>query len=113
MNSIDEIFENGKAEELSIDPFDVEEWAANKKAEREQAYSLITAMAKSVATHGDKLKSYLDVQSRFNKYSVGNALLITSQMPNATRLADYKTWKDAGVHVKKGETGIVVLEPGK
>ncbi len=113
MNSIDEIFENGKAEELSIDPFDVEEWAANKKAEREQAYSLITAMAKSVATHGDKLKSYLDVQSRFNKYSVGNALLITSQMPNATKLADYKTWKDAGVHVKKGETGIVVLEPGK
>ena len=33
MNSIEEIFENGKAEELSIDPFDVEEWAANKKAE--------------------------------------------------------------------------------
>ncbi|MBQ9825938.1 MAG: hypothetical protein IJM61_01990 [Firmicutes bacterium] len=113
MNTVEEIFESGKAEELSIDPFDVEEWAANKKAEREQAYSLIAAMAKSVATHGDKLKSYLDVQSRFNKYSVGNALLITSQMPNATRLADYKTWKDAGVHVKKGETGIVVLEPGK
>ena len=113
MNSIEEIFENGKAEELSIDPFDVEEWAANKKAEREQAYSLIAAMAKSVATHGDKLKSYLDVQSRFNKYSVGNALLITAQMPYATRLADYKTWKDADVHVKKGETGIVLLEPGK
>ena len=71
MNSIEEIFENGKAEELSIDPFDVEEWAAGKKAEREQAYSLIAAMAKSVSTYGDKLKSYLDVQSRFNKYSVG------------------------------------------
>ena len=113
MNSMEEIFENGKAEELSIDPFDVEEWAANKKAEREQAYSLMAAMAKNVAAHADKLRSYLDVQSRFNKYSVGNALLVTAQMPDATRLADYKTWKEAGVHVKKGETGIVILEPGK
>ena len=113
MNSIEEIFENGKAEELSIDPFDVEEWASNKKAEREQAYSLISAMAKSAATHPDKLKAYLDVQSRFNKYSVGNALLITAQMPDATRLADYKTWNEENVHVKKGESGIVILEPGK
>ena len=113
MNSMDEIFENGKAEELSIDPFDVEKWAANKKAEREQAFSLIAAMVKSVREHGDKFKSYLDVQSRFNKYSVGNALLITAQMPNATRLADYKTWKEEGASVKKGETGIVILEPGK
>lgn len=113
MNSIEEIFENGKAEELSIDPFDVEEWAAGKKAEREQAYSLIAAMAKSVSTYGDKLKSYLDVQSRFNKYSVGNALLIATQLPGATKLADYKSWQDEGIHVKKGETGIVILEPGK
>ena len=113
MNSIEEIFENGKAEELSIDPFDVEEWAANKKAEREQAFSLIAAMAKSVSTYGDKLKSYLDVQSRFNKYSVGNALLITTQLPGATKLADYKGWQNEGIHVRKGETSIVILEPGK
>ena len=57
-------------------------------------------------------QSYLDVQSRFDRYSVGNALLIAAQMPEANRLADFKSWKDADVYIKKGATGITILEPG-
>ena len=113
MNSLDDIFENSIAEELNIDVFDAEEWAASKKAERDQAYSLISAMAKSVATYGDKLKKYLDVQSRFDKYSVNNALLITAQMPDATELADFKTWRESLIHVKKDADPIMILEPGR
>lgn len=33
-------------------------------------------------------------------------------MPEATRLADFKTWKDNDLYIKKGESGITILEPG-
>lgn len=57
--------------------------------------------------------AYLDVQSRFDRYSVSNALLVAYQNPEATRLCDAKTWQKNHVFINKGETGIIILEPGK
>ncbi len=39
------------------------------------------------------------------------AILITVQKPEATRVAGFKTWKDLGRFVKKGEKGIAILAP--
>ena len=58
-------------------------------------------------------QSYLDVQARFDRYSVGNAVLITAEKADATQLSDFKGWKNNGVFIKKGESGIVLLEPGE
>ena len=113
MSFIDEIFENTTLEVEASPEFNVEEWKQGKKAERDQAFSLISQTAVSLGIDEAHLKSYLDVQSRFDSYSVGNALLICAQVPEATRLADFDTWKDAKVHILKGESGIILFEPGK
>ena len=60
----------------------------------------------------NKYKQYLDVQGRFDKYSVGNALVISASLPTATQLKEFNDWKEAGAFIKKGENGIKILEPG-
>ena len=115
MNNFDDLFAAKPAENNSnkdFTSFDKEEWAARKQQERADAYALIDETAEQMSGNGELFQAYLDVQSRFDRYSVGNALLITAQMPEATRLADFKTWKDNDLYIKKGESGITILEPG-
>ena len=114
MANFDDIFNTPTAqEEQTFVPFDKAAWAAKKQQERESAYTLIDNTAMEMVGNGEIFQAYLDIQARFDRYSVGNALLITAQMPEATRLADFDTWKSSGVYVKRGEDGIVILEPGK
>ena len=54
---------------------------------------------------------FLDVQSRFHKYSWHNTLLIATQRPDATRVAGFKAWKKLERHVRKGEKGIMIFAP--
>lgn len=114
MANFDDIFSAPASQEnQTFAPFDKETWAAKKQQERESAYELIDSTAMEIVGNGEIFKAYLDVQARFDRYSVGNAILITAQMPEATRLADFDTWKSSGVYVKRGENGITILEPGK
>lgn len=94
-------------------PFDKESWKEKKQLEREQAYTLIDTVAEEISEDGDKFKTYLDVQSHFDRYSVGNALLITEQMPQATQFKDFDAWKESGVSIKKQQKGVTILEPGE
>lgn len=116
MSNFDDIFSTTaeKPQKQENDkPFDKESWKEKKQLEREQAYTLIDTTAEEISTDGDKFKSYLDVQSHFDRYSVGNALLITAQMPQATQLKDFDSWKENGVSIKKQQKGITILEPGE
>jgi antirestriction protein ArdC len=61
--------------------------------------------------HSDALKQYLEVMSRFHRYSWGNCLLIYSQRPCATHVAGFRAWLRLGRQVRKGEKGIVILAP--
>ena len=63
------------------------------------------------AGHSDALTNYLTAMSRFHNYSFGNVLEIARQMPTATRVAGFWTWKHLGRSVKKGEKGIRILAP--
>lgn len=92
--------------------FDAGKWAAQKQQSRKTAYNMIDSTAQAISCDSRKFRSYLDVQSRFDRYSVNNALLITAQMPTALQLRDYDAWKDAGTPVKKKQKGIIILEPG-
>ena len=56
-------------------------------------------------------RAYLDMQSRFHKYSYGNTLLIMQQRPDATRVAGFHTWKKLERSVMKGEKGMQILVP--
>ena len=94
-------------------PFDKAAYAEKRQQERATAYALIETTLEKLPNNGELLQAYLDVQARFDRYSVSNVALITAQKPEATQLADFEKWKSLGYSVKKGETGIVILEPGK
>ena len=104
---------NTSAEETSLPPFNREEWIQQKKAEREKAFELVREMSDLLPHDGERFKNCLDLMSRFSRYSVSNILLLEAQKPDARKLGDFQSWKDEGVSVKKGETGIMILEPGK
>lgn len=116
MQTFDDLFEEvaqEKAEQPELSPFDMDEYKARKQQERSDIYALLDSTAEEIKGSGELFQTYLDVQARFDRYSVNNALLITAQMPEATKLADFDTWKDANVNVNRGETAISILEPGK
>lgn len=87
-------------------------WVERRKTERSEAYTMIDQTAECIPDNAALLTQYLDVQSKFDRYSTANALLISAQNPAATRIADFERWKEDGVFVKKGAKGIAILEPG-
>ncbi|WP_313559019.1 ArdC-like ssDNA-binding domain-containing protein [Ruminiclostridium cellobioparum] len=113
MSSFDDLFNQEQPNKESNQPFDKEAWAQKKQEQRETVYAMIDETAESVAKDGAKFQSYLDVQGRFDRYSVSNALLILAQRPNATRIADFDTWKEQGAFIRKKESGFYILEPGE
>jgi len=61
--------------------------------------------------HSEALTNYLTAMSRFHQYSFGNVMEIARQMPTATRVAGFWTWKNLGRNVKAGQKGIRILAP--
>lgn len=114
MENYDSIFASQEApKSKSFAPFDKQAWAEKKQAERQEVYQLIDRTAEDMARDGMLFQSGLDVMARFDRYSVGNIILITAQAPNATKLADFDTWKQSRAYVRKGEDHIKILEPGE
>ena len=105
--SIYDVFSGGNR------PFDKEEWAAAKQAQRKEAYELIDNTCSEMMASGDSFRQYLDVQGSFDRYSVANAILVSAQMPEATQLKEYSKWKANRVYVNKDAQKIIILEPSK
>lgn len=112
MNDFEQILANANGNTQEKKPFDKNTWKEKKQQERQEVYDLMDKMADEIKTNVDKYKEYLNVQGRFDKYSVGNALVITASNPNATQLKEFDDWKESGAFIKKGENGIKILEPG-
>ena len=112
MPNYDDLFTSQPAQREET-PFDKDAWAARKQAEREGVYAMIDNYVHDMGVDGGVFQGYLDVQARFDLYSVSNAILIAAQCPEATKLADFDSWKADGVYVKQGQEAISILEPGK
>ncbi len=80
--------------------YERQEAERDEPADRARAYATITREAQLIGT-GDwrKLKSFLDVLAKMERHSVGNALLISAQMPGATDLRSYEDWRGEGYDV--------------
>lgn len=114
MANYDDIFSTQATQEASgTEPFNKEEWAAQKQKEREGVYAIADQTAEAMAADGGVFRSYLDVQARFDRYSVTNAILVAAQKPEATKLADFDTWKKRGAYIQRGAEAISILEPSK
>lgn len=89
----------------------------DKAASANRFLQKVIAHLRQLADETDKvkqsefLKSYLDVMSKFWRYSYHNQLLIMSQMPQATRIAGFRKWREIGRWVKKGSRAIRILAP--
>ncbi len=93
--------------------FNKEEWAAQKQEQRKEAYELIDNACSEMMVNGDNFRQYLDVQGHFDRYSVNNAILVSAQMPEATQLKDYGSWKQSRAYMDKDAQKVTILEPGK
>jgi len=81
---------------------------------RSRDYSeLLEGLSAGIAelTTSEKWKQYLDVQSKFYRYSPSNAMLIMMQNPYATRIGGYKKWKELGRQVMAKESALRILAP--
>ncbi len=64
-------------------------------------------------TTSEKWTQYLDVQSKFYRYSPNNVMLILMQNPYATRVAGYNAWKALDHQVMAKESALRILAPMK
>lgn len=88
-----------------------EEYAAKKKAEKEAVYQLLDNTALEVVQSPEKFRAYLDVQSRMDRYTANNALLMYKQFPQASQIKEFDDWAAEGVKVNKGSKTFIILDP--
>jgi len=76
---------------------------------------LLESLSEGIAalTTSERWTQYLDVQSRFPRYSTNNVLLIAAQKPDATRVAGYRAWQAMGHQVLGKESALRVFAPMK
>ena len=60
---------------------------------------------------GEAFQDYQDVQSRFDRYSMRNAILIAYQNKDAVKLATFEDWKADGISIQKGAKSITIMVP--
>ena len=56
----------------------------------------------------EKFKAYLDVQSRMDRYTANNALLMYKQFPQASQIKEFDDWAAEGVKVNKGSKTFII-----
>ena len=77
----------------------------------------VTSYLRELAYETDAVKKseffrrYLEIMSKFWRYSYRNQLLIMSQMPQATRVASFRKWREMKRYVKKGSKAIKITAP--
>ena len=74
-----------------------EEYAEKMKAEKEAVYQMADDTAKAIVSDPEKFKAFLDTQSRLDRYSAVNALLIFKQLPEASQLKNFDDWSKDNV----------------
>ena len=104
-------FKPSKSRTDSAPRLSTEEWAAMKQAEKEAVYAMIDETATEVVSDPAKFQSFLDTQSRMDRYSAANALLVYKQRPDATQLKSFGDWGEENIKVNKGEKSFSILEP--
>lgn len=81
-----------------------------REAQRKQA---LDDAAKKAVSSVTNLRAYLAVQSRFERYSTNNNLLIFAQRPDATRLKSLELWNKEKKWIREGAKAIAIYEPIK
>ena len=90
-----------------------EEYAAMKKAEREDLWARVDAQAQEVYRDDTAMKGFLDFMARCTPQSTRNLLILYDQNPEITHPRTFEKWKEAGRSVRTGETGYAFFADSK
>jgi len=114
---MNEIIQEGHLMKSTVQVYGNEQRISGRKANH--FLKEIEGRLKQLAAETDAVKKtkffkeYLETMSKFWHYSYHNQLLIYYQMPTATNVAGYRTWKQLNRWVKKGSKAIKILAPYK
>ncbi|HCF34257.1 MAG TPA: hypothetical protein DER15_02795 [Clostridiales bacterium] len=84
----------------------------NKETKIKDIFNKIQTGVTNIIESGEYAK-FLKFSKNFHSYSFNNIVLIYSQMPNATKVAGFKTWQSMGRKLKYGSKGIQIIYPIK
>ena len=76
------------------------------------AYELADKTTGEIFADGNRFTEYLDLQSRLDRYSVTNVLLVLAHNPNATQLRSKASWAEEGASILQDQKAIPIIEPG-
>ncbi len=88
-----------------------EEYKEKKKAEKAAVYQMLDDTALEVVQSPEKFRGYLDVQSRMDRYTANNALLMYKQFPQASQVKEFDDWVSEDVKINKGAKTFIILDP--
>lgn len=117
-NVINEANIKKETKEASTETVEIADEGEGKKSfaermadKKNQCYAMIDDACLNSVSSVDNLRQFLNVQSRFDKYSLNNALLIFAQKPEAVKVKEFDAWKKDDISVKKGAKSFMILEP--
>ena len=110
---LSKMIKNREAEQQESQPdgqrLSKEEYAAMKKAEREDLWARVDAQAQEVFRDDTAMKGFFDFMARCTPQSTRNLLILYDQNPEITHPRTFEKWKEAGRSVRTGETGYAFL----
>ena len=93
------------SQEQSAQRLSKEEYAAQKKQEREEIWGMIDGKAQEVFQNGDSLKGFLDFMGQCKPQRTDNLFLLYAQNPEIRQVKTFEKWKEEGKVVKTGSKG--------
>ena len=90
------------SQEQSAQRLSKEEYAAQKKQEREEIWGMIDGKAQEVFQNGDSLKGFLDFMGQCKPQRTDNLFLLYAQNPEIRQVKTFEKWKEEGKVVKTG-----------
>lgn len=91
--------------------YNKEEYIRQAELQRQELNKTVLETAETFRDNTERLVEAIEFQSRFYRYSFGNSILIQSQNPEAEFCNSFKSFKDMGYSIRKGEHGMKILVP--
>ncbi len=82
------------------------DYAALKKAEREDLWTRVDAQAQAVFRDDGAMKGFLNFMAQCTPQSTRNLLILYEQNPEITHPRTFEKWKEAGRSIRSGEKGV-------
>lgn len=92
-------------------PLSKQEFAQKMKEKRKKLFEIADRQLEITCTKPEKYLEFLHLLA-IHGYDITNTLLIQAQHPNAVLLKDVARFRTDDLHIKKGEKGIAIFQPG-